>query len=509
MKKLICIFFTAALFVSAGCKKSFFDINQNQNSPIDESITPKAILPSVLHRAAAKMATSYGNYGGWMGYWARSGTYGPNTEEESYNITTGFEADEWTWYDILFDANVMEKKAVAANQPIYQGIAKLIKAVGYMYLVDQYNNVPYSAAFDIKNLTPAYDKGSDIYKALLADLEVAAKLIADGQSDAALQAADIVFHGDKVKWQQLINTQRLKLLIHQSEVISPADVSSVVASITANGKGFLSGVGEYNTSADGSALVNPPYAQDKDKQNPFWDTYSQLYTGDIANQFWRASNFILNKFADHDDERYASFFAEAQTPLQGQVYYGFNYGEIIPNSDPFKAANSSDVSGPGITKSASQPQWFFTVTESLFLQAEATQRGWLPGSAQAVYEDAVRSSFTWLGADPANATLILDAGGYANFAAAPNKIKLIAEQKYLALTNVNNFEAYVDYRRLDGAQAILTDMPLSLSPSRGSNQVPLRILYPQTEYNYNAANVGKEGTINAQSSRIFWDKGPR
>lgn len=509
MKKLICIFFTAALFVSAGCKKSFFDINQNPNSPIDESITPKAILPSVLHRTASRMATAYGNYGGWMGYWARSGSYGPSTEEESYNITTSFGAGEWNWYDILFDADVMEKKGLAANQPFYQSVGKLIKSIGYMYLVDQYNNVPYSSTFDIKNLTPKYDKGADIYKSLLADLEVAAQLMKSAQPDAATKTADIVFKGNIVKWQQLINTQRLKLLIHESAVVSGADVSSVIASINANGSGFLSGVGEFATSADGSASVNPPYVQDKDKQNPFFDTYDQLYTGDVANQYWRANNYVLNKFFDNDDERYAAFFDEAQTIIQGQVYYGYNYGEIISNSDPFKAVNSSDVSGPGISKSASQPQWFFTVAESLFLQAEAAQRGWLPLSPQAVYESAVKASFTWLGSDPANATAILGAGGYANYAAAPNKIKLIAEQKYLALTGINNFEAYVDYRRLDGAEAILTDMPLSLSPSRGANQVPLRILYPQSEYNYNAANVAAEGTINAQTSRIFWDKGPR
>jgi hypothetical protein len=31
-------------------------------------------------------------------------------------------------------------------------------------------------------------------------------------------------------------------------------------------------------------------------------------------------------------------------------------------------------------------------------------------------------------------------------------------------------------------------------------------LYPQAEYNYNAANVGAEGTVNAQTGKVFWDK---
>ena len=191
MKKLICVFFAAALVVASGCKKSFFDINMNPNSPTDASITPALILPSLLNRVVLHTATSYSSQADWMGYWARSGSYGPSTEEESYNITTTFEAGEWNWYDILFDADIMEKKATAAGQTEYEAIAKIIKSIGFMYLVDDYNNVPYSKAFDVAgNLTPGYDKGADIYKDLLAQLDQATTLLKASNTVGAMSSAE-------------------------------------------------------------------------------------------------------------------------------------------------------------------------------------------------------------------------------------------------------------------------------------------------------------------------------
>ncbi len=514
MKKLTSIFFIAILLISAGCKKSFFDINENPSSPVEQDVSPQLILPSALYRAANKMAVSYGNYAGWMGYWARSGTYGPSAEEESYNITTGFEADEWAWYDILYDFDTMEKKATAEGQGMYVAIAKIMKTIGFMYLVDQYNNVPYTQAFQItKYPTPEYTKGSEIYADLFKQLDQAVALLkeADVDKNPGIADADVVYQGTAESWIKLANTQRLKLLIHTSEVTTDAAAQTELKKVTADG--FLSEPGDFTTEALGdNAYVQVSFTQGQNKQNPFWNAYERLYTGDVANQYWRANNYLLNdvfgwKDPESYDTRFQYVFDKAATPVSGNTYYGYNYGEVIPNSDPYKAVNSSNVAGPGLAHSASQPQWFFTAVESLFLQAEAAERGWISGDSHALYETAVKASFQWLGAPSQEATDYLENDTKAAWEG--NKIRLINFQKYIALAGVNNFEAWVDYRRLDGAEAILTDLPLSLAPGRGSNQIPLRIIYPQSEYNYNATNVGKEGAIRPQTNRIFWDKGPR
>src|SRR5690606_38022116 len=120
------------------------------------------------------------------------------------------------------------------------------------------------------------------------------------------------------------------------------------------------------------------------------------------------------------------------------------------------------------------------------------------------YNDAVTESFIWLGVENAAdeaADYLAQSDNIVSWDNAGDKINLIITQKYLALPGINNFEAWVDYRRLG-----VPNVPLSLSPSRNGRHIPLRLLYPQNEYSYNAENVAAQGTINAQTSAVFWDQ---
>ncbi len=494
MKKLIYILLLGGLMLT-GCEKDFLDINQNPNDPTAESITPDLILPRALHATASRMAVSYDFLAGWMGYWARSGTYGPSSEQESYNITNSFQATQWSgWYNILNDFDVMENKANASGQKMYEAIGKTMKTVGFMYLVDMYNNVPYSQAFDLGNaIQPAYDSGQVIYNDLLVQLDEALVLISEetGQS-TRLATSDIMFGGDQTMWKKFINTMRLKLSIRQSEVPG-FDYAAQMAKITP--EGFLM---EGETAA-----VNPGYVQDNNKQNPFWDNYEESYLGDRIDDYNRANNYVLNTLRTSNDIRYQYYFDEAEDPLNGNIYFGYDYGFVDPDPNNPKAANSSGVGGPGLARSPNQDQWLLTSVESLFLQAEAIQRGWLPGNAEDAYRDAVTESFVWLGVTDAVATAntYLNSGdAISSWSANADKIKLIITQKYLALVGINNFEPWVDYRRT-GWPAV----PLSLAPNRGPN-IPIRLRYPQSEYNYNAPNVEAQNNPNHFTSPVFWDR---
>lgn len=509
MKKVVYVFILSLLIAGVGCKKGYLDINVNPNEPTAESITPQLLLPRIQQAAAARVAVNYDWTARWMGYWARSGTYGPSQEEESYNISTTFQQGQWTgWYDILFDVHTMEQKAAALGPEynFYRGIANVYKAIGFMYLVDMYNNVPYSTAFDLENqLTPSYDKGQDIYNDLLVRLDSALKYFNQDADDKLLNLSttDIMFGGNKTMWLKLTNTQMLKLLIRQSQVPG-FDPAPHIAKIT--GEGFL--------ASGQTAQVQPGYiagatnASKISQQNPYWEAYKTTYINTEADQYNRANNYILNLFVSNNDPRYTRVFSPVPSgcsscspPVTAGSYFGYNYGEINTNPDQPKAANSSNVAGPGLAKSATQAQWFFTSVESLFLQAEAIARGWLPGNAQTAYENAVRESFIWLGLSTTQANTYLSSGQpIVDWVTATNKVNLIVTQKYLALIGLNNFEAWVDYRRL-GIPAV----PKSLSPSAGPN-IPLRLRYPQSEYNYNAANVAAENNPDPFTSGVFWDK---
>jgi len=503
MKKYIYLVLILFAFLT-GCKKSYLDINTNPNSATEGSITPDLILPRALHSTAAQVGAGYASVARWMGYWARGGDYGPNVEEESYNITTGFGAGTWGfWYDNLNDYNVMEKKANASGQKFYEGIAKTMKTIGFMNLVDIYNNVPYSKAFDLgANITPSYDKGEAIYKDLFVQLDKATELInsAGPGEDLKIETADIMFKGNATKWKQFINTQRLKLVVRLSQVsLVPHTTELAKTSV----EGFLMS-GE-------TASVQPGYVKafsgtGATQQNPFWDNYEQDVAGVFNDRFNRANNYVLDTFRRYNDVRYQYFFDVAQTPLAGNTYWGYNYGFVDPNPNNPKSINSSGVGGPGLARSPGQAQWLFTSVESMFLQAEAIQRGWIAGNARTAYENAVRESFIWLGVSNALAT----ANAYLNSGDAISswdqattdalKIKLIINQKYYALIGLNNFEAWVDYRRTGNP-----NVPKSLSPSVGSN-IPLRYRYPRSEYDYNPTNVAAEGDPNPFTSGIFWDR---
>lgn len=500
MKKInIIVLLISALFTVQSCGDDYFDINQNPNDAVDKNITADLVLPAALDRASSMIATGASDYSRWLGYWARSGTYGQNTDEESYALTSSYNRTQWLeWYDILKDFDVVENKAKAKNQTAYIAIAKIMKSIGYMSLVDQYNNIPYSKSFDYENylLTP-YDNGKDIYQDLLKQLEEAEALLKDAKKDENynITAADIVFRGDFSKWRKLANTQRLRLLMHQTKILSTSELQSEVAKITANGAGFL--------MAGETAEVQPGYLKDKNKQNPYWNAYKEDYTGKVADKYNRANNYLLGLLRGNNDIRYKYFYSPAVKPINGEVYYGFTYGN--PSSGQREAVSSSDVAGPGIAKGPDMAQWFLPSFESLFLQAEAIQRGILGGDAKAMYEAAVKESFVWLGVNDVNTVveeyLHGNLSSFAKWDSNSNKLDLILTQKYIAMFGINSVESWTDYRRTG-----VPNIPLSISPDRGTNVIPKRLIYPTEEYQYNKENALAQGDINPQTDKIFWDK---
>jgi hypothetical protein len=226
--------------------------------------------------------------------------------------------------------------------------------------------------------------------------------------------------------------------------------------------------------------------------------------GEAADRFNRANNYTLNKLRTNGDIRYQYYYQPAQVPLNGNVYFGYNFGENLPNGYPYKSINSSGIAGPGLVLSAADAQWILTSVESLFLQAEAAQRNYINGNAKALFEAAVRESFTFLHVTNAatEADLFIASGNpLVNWDAAANKIQLIITQKYFSTVGLLPFEAWADYRRT----GFPSDVPFTMAANPGPG-IPVRFRYPQTEYNYNPANVKAEGDISPFTSRIFWDK---
>lgn len=514
MKKTTYIFTLVIALLFSACSDSYFDINKNPNSATESNMSPELLLPSILHRLAAHTGKDFAYIQHWLGYFSRSGGYGSNLDVETYAITSTFNQGSWdTPYHVAKQTKTMESKAVEKGFTAYQGVSKILRALCMSMIVDQYNNCPYSQAFDPTNRTPAYDDAKKIYEALIELLEEADNLLrdADAEKDYKFIESDIMFKGDLNKWRKFGNTLHLRLLIHQTNVLDAAGLKTGISKITANGAGFL-GAGE-------TAAVNPHYKKDKDKMNPYWSQHYKDETDKIVDRYHRCSEFFLNLTKDNNDIRYKYFLRPVGD--KGNNYVGIIFGETdLDYKNSHDANATSAVAGPGIAKSVDQDQWLLTSFESLFLQAEAIQRGALAGDAKKAYEAAVKESFRWLEVGkfkniPGRSEEVKDwenvcdtivdnyigndaINPFAVWDKNADKIRLILTQKYIAMFGINGLEVWTDYRRTG-----IPDIPLSVHPSVSSRKIPSRLVYPVTEYDANKGNVL---SVDPQTDKIFWAK---
>jgi len=96
----------------------------------------------------------------------------------------------------------------------------------------------------------------------------------------------------------------------------------------------------------------------------------------------------------------------------------------------------------------------------------------------------VRSSFVFYGLTDADATAYLAAldPKPVGWTGAPSKIAAIQYQRLVALNEVKPFETYINYLKTG-----YPETPLALSATKPNK--PYRLVYPQSEYVGNSANV--------------------
>lgn len=483
-----------ALMAITGCKKDYLDINKNPNQATGADITPDLTITAQMTSTASRVSTGYAFLHRWMGYWSASGSYALGTVEMSYNIDNGFGAGlfEGAYYT-AGQYKSIETKAHDLGWTYYEGISKILGALEILNVVDVYNNVPYSKAFDLSgNIRPAYDKGEDVYKGLFAQVDAGIALIkaADKNKNPNIATRDLMFGGDATKWAKFGNTLKLKMLLHASKTAT-FSAATEVAKMT---DGFL--------GAGVSANVQPGYTADK--PNPYFSSYMfNAITGAENDNYNRANNFALGLMQGLNDPRDKYIYRLPASPTGGTTLRGTDYGAapLTANS----SANTSGV-GYGIGKSFTMPQFVLTSVEASFLVAEATARGWIAGDAQAAYTAAVTESFNYLGVANAATAVALYMSSPSPKVAWPtsgvlaDKIAVIAWQKYFALNGINALETWCDVRRLQ-----VVAPALSVANERGSNPLPRRLLYPTSEYSYNTTNVSAQGTISQFTSKVFWD----
>ena len=496
MKKQLFIgMFTLLLVGSLGCSKHYFDVNNNPNDPTNAS--PELVLTNALKTTVASQQTGFNFLSAWLGYLGQSGSYATGAGDiASYKETNTFGDGIWQdRYHNLSDYDYVEKSATTQNKFFYVGAAKIMKALVFQQLVDMFNNVPYKQAFlGTANITPKYDDAQFIYNDITTQIDSAILLLQNPNAIGSV-TSDVLFGAKNDYWIQFANSLKLRILIRQTQVAANLPfIQAEYAKIAANGKGFLTT----------DALVNPGYLNSKDKQNPIWNFYvtlNNLPTSGGGADFWKAAQYSISWMMNHNDPRYKYIYS----PGSNGAYIGSVLGAV---SNP--PGNNASSIGPGILKSAGQSAVLMSAAESYFLLAEANLRGLFGSTGDALknYNNGVIASFNFLGASVDSATKYINQNDkMTNFSLATNfneRLATIIRQKWVAMNGVTPFEAWSDYRRLK----LPADIPLSTSSylDVAPAAIPIRILYPTSEFQTNPVNVSAQGEINYHTSPVFWNK---
>jgi len=448
-----------AMIFAGSCKKSYF-ANVNNNPNVVPTVAPNLVLPS------AEIALGFTQSGDFSRYASliSQQTFGASNQSKSfyiYSINAG--TFENGWGDIYTSTmeNIVTLRQIADGKGFnaYSGVSRILLAYCMQMVVDMWGKVPYSQAFSGNltggTITPKFDDDKALYDsiALLVDNGIA-RLNNAGSDVLVPGADDVIYGGDLAKWAKFGHAVKARLYIHQSKG-TPAMASNALTEIAAS---FSSNAdnAQYKFLGDGNT-ENGWYQMLKDRQKYISFTNSTMALAMSAS----------------NDPRYDVFFDPANDAS------GAGSGNHFGGLADYYGANDAPVE-------------FITYDELLFMKAEAALRASSDyTNAQIYYRAAINANMTKLGVAPADITTYVAANGTLPVTSVDAAVAKVASQEFIGL--FLNPEAWVLYRR--------TGVP-ALSAT-GPGAVPRRLIYPQSEYSLNAANV-PASTLSTPA--IFWDK---
>ena len=474
----------------------YLDTNTSPNSPTGSQVTPNLALAGAqtnTYRTLARTGNIFGNL--MLNNWGYNvNSFAVTTPEEfTLAYTNNTYAGIWDGFFIASSNFTNIVNHPSADYDNHKAIAKICKSYYFQYLVDMYGDIPYTEVhLGSANLAPAYDDDQAIYRDLVVQIEEAIEMIQNPTANTiAVGAEDVIMNGDMNRWVQFGNTLKMRLLLRQSEM-TDGETQAYIAS-------------EFAELASASfitedATINPGYDNTRDdRHNPYYNLFFEV-NGDEkqSSRLYRASEyFALQLEASPKDPRGPRLF----TPLAG-VIVGVRQGDASQIGGGTAPANISKI-GPGVIIAPTQDGYMMTLAEALLLQAEAAHRGYLAGDAQSLFNQAILASISQLGGTPGNYVTDINTilgKGYGAFGATTrDQLEAIMYQKNIAVSATNALEVYIEMTRT----GFIDDIPLVTAVVTQPNR-PRRLLYPNSEYVGNTANVPQQTVNDIFTSGAFW-----
>ncbi|HTE12399.1 MAG TPA: SusD/RagB family nutrient-binding outer membrane lipoprotein [Chitinophagaceae bacterium] len=504
MKKINILLAAILIMASVNCKKSFSDLNQNNNKPT--SVPPSLLFTGVLvdmHDEPGQSSEIFAQY-----YIYNYDYYGTN----QYNFGSGS-----NYYGTLENVIKMENAALGTGSSAvnsYSALGKFFRAYLFTKMSLQMGDIPMSQALQgAGSFNPAYDAQKAVFKNALALLDIAntniAGLIAKGANDLG---GDIYYGNDIKKWQKAINTFKLRLLLHLSKkVTTDADL---------------------NIAQQFAAIYNDPtkypvFAGTADDLQYAYITPTNYYPDNPANYGFNGGrkNMSLTHIGLLKQLQDPRLFVVAE-PAR---YYVDNLGQKDTSFSSFYGADPGSDLGvmyadatAGKYSFLNRKHYYSTYTaepavqvgyiEMCFNIAEAANRGWITANAEDWYVKGIKASMAFYGIGTATATAVAayfyrpgstDVTNIQNYdvrsipfnfndyyaqpsvkyaSAAATGLTQILQQKYLALFRQSGLETYYTYRRT-GVPAFTTG-----SGTGNSGRIALRFKYAASEQSANTQN---------------------
>ena len=504
MKKLQHIFLIAGIiFLVAGCKKSFQDMNVNENKPT--TVPSALLLNGILNDLYDAPYTMYER---WSQYYCCNYDYYGNNR---YDFGSGS-----NYYSTLKNVVKMEEEAVkngASSVNPYSALGKFFRAYFFTKMSLQMGDIPMSEALKgAGNLTPKYDSQKEVFKQSLALLDTAnnqlAQLIA---SNNTTLSGDIYFNNNLSNWQKVVNSFKLRLLIHLSKkVTTDADlnIAQQFATIINNSDKYPLMTGNADNLQ--YTYINPTNKYPMNPDNFGFDALryntSATYIG-LLTQTQDPRVFVTAEPA-------SAIVAGGTSPTSFNAFVGASPGEDLGTM--YVKANT------GLYSLINRKRYYQTYTaepsiqigypEMLFNIAEAINRGWITtgplGNAEAYYKAGIQASMAYYGIPQTGSftAYFLQSGSpgttatynsyninfdFSTFYSQPSVqyagnnaagLNQILTEKYIALFRQSGLESYFTYRRT-GVPAFTT------GPGTGnSSRIAMRFQYPASEVSANSDN---------------------
>lgn len=489
---------------TSGCNKNFEELTLNQNKP--QSVPAALLLAGIVNEA---FEAPNGQYEAWDQYYLNNYDYYGN---DRYDFGSGA-----TYYTTLKNVGLMEAQAGsegATAAKSYAALGNFFRAYLYTRMSLEMGDLPQAEALQgLEGLTPAYDLQKAIFVQAFTWLESAnadlGTVIAAGAPNVG---GDIYFGGSLKQWQKVVNTLRVRLLLHLSKKAGEADlnVPGQFAAIVGNPAKYplMQSAADnmqyvYNAPANLYPNNSQNFGQDGSRKS-MAATYVGLLTQLKDPRVFvtcEPARFLVDTQKQSPTD-FASFVGADPGEDLGTMY---NNAGLQKYSFLNRKRYFSTLSG--------EPSIQIGYPELCFNIAEGISRGWGTGSAETYYKNGIQASWAFYGLPTTSGTYtasfyrpgstdVVNAQNYDTYAvpvdfaayyaqpkvqysAGAAGLTAILQQKYLALFRHSGLEAYYNYRR--------TGVPtFTTGPGTGnSSRIALRFKYPASERTANADNYQK------------------